>query len=149
MAEKKYDRTEQLNGFFNQAGERIRQARELRQRGRHAAAVQDCQEAIEFLAKCVFLARGWEYPPEHHIPEDRFLTAITGLPEQAARLNLRRLYLLHRFWFEFYSTAKYGLEKLAAPAENLFQHTESDLALAHAMECQTMVIQLRSIIEQN
>jgi hypothetical protein len=144
----KHDVTQQFEGLLGDAGTRINQARQLREIGKHAAAVQDSQLAIERLAKCVFLAQGRPYPnKEHVIPEDDFLTAIRGLPEAANRLNLPRLYLLHKFWFGFRDTAQWGLETLHIPPEDVFRSAESELALAHANECQGLIFQLRSIIQ--
>jgi hypothetical protein len=146
----KHDVTKQLEGLLSDARTRINQARQLREQGRHAAAVQDCQSAIERLAKCVFLARGWPYPKkEHVIPEEDFLTAMQGLPEAAKHLNLGRLYLLHKFWFGFRDTAQWGLETLHVPPEAVFRSRESELALAHADECNLMIAQLQGIIQAN
>jgi HEPN domain len=146
----KHDVTQQFEGLLSDAGARINQAGQLREIGRHAAAVQDSQYAIELLAKCVFLVQGRPYPKkEHVVPEDEFLTAIRGLPEGAKHLNVGRLYLLHKFWFGFRETARYGLETLAIPPEAVFQSKESELALAHAKECQGLIFQLRSIIQAN
>jgi HEPN domain-containing protein len=146
MTRPKHDRTRQLDGYIRQAGMKIFEARACREQSRHAAAVHDCQEAIELFAKCVFLVRGRPYPREHLLLEADFHTVITGLPPDAAYLNLPRLYLLHRFWSEFYSQAKYGLETLAIPAEELFQSGESDLAIAHASEWQQAITRLRIML---
>ncbi len=100
------------------------------------------------LAKCLFLVRGRPYPREHVVPEDEFLTVITGLPPEAAHLNLPRLYFLHRFWSDFYSQAKYGLETLATPAEDLFRSTESELAIGHASEWQRAVHTLSFMLKK-
>jgi HEPN domain-containing protein len=148
MATVKHDRTRQLDGYVAQASMKIIEARNCHEQARYAAAVHDCQEAIELLAKCVFLVRGRPYPQEHVIPEDKFLTAITGLPDDARHLYLPRLYLLHRFWSDFYLQAKYGLETLATPAEDLFRRTESELAISHASEWQSAVGRLRFMLRE-
>jgi HEPN domain-containing protein len=143
MPQTSRDYQAQLVGYVSQAMNRIRSAEGLLQQGYYAGCVQDSQHAIEFLAKCVFLVQGRPYPKEHKIPEDEFLDAIMGLPPEAKNLPLARLYLLHVFWFNFYSQAKYGLETLTAPAETLFQKAEAELALKHAQEWQGAIIGLR------
>ena len=139
MPQTKREYTAQLIGYIGDAGTRITQAQRFLDQGYFAASVQDSQHAIEFLAKCVFLIQDRPYPKEHLIPEDEFLSAIKGLPPDAKNFNLPRLYLLHAFWFTFYSQAKYGLETLTAPAETLFHRAESELALSHARDRKSVV----------
>jgi hypothetical protein len=95
----------------------------------------------------VFLVRGRPYPQEHVVPEPDFLKVTAGLPPEASQLNLPRLYLLHRFWSHFYSQAKYGLETLGTPAEDLFHYRESELAIAHAAEWQQAITRLRFMLK--
>src|ERR1700722_10662056 len=97
----KQDRSQLLEGYVQQASRKVFDARACQKQGRYADAVQDCQEAIELLAKCVFLARGRPFPKDHSIAEGEFQSAILGLPDEAKFLNLPRLYVLHLFWSEF------------------------------------------------
>lgn len=145
----KQDRSQLLEGYVQQAGRKIFDARECQKQSRHADAVQDCQEAIELLAKCVFLVRDRPFPKDHAIPEADFQSALLGLPDDTRFLNLPRLYVLHLFWAEFYEKAKYGLETLAVPAQDLFTHAESDLALGHAGEWQRAIGRLKIMVTES
>ena len=146
MPQTKRDYRAQLLGYIGDATARITEAQRWLDQGYFANSVQDSQHAIELLAKCVFLIRDRPYPQAHVIPEDDFLDVITGLPPEAQNLNLPRLYLLHMFWFSFYSQAKYGLETLTAPAETLFRRNEAELALSHAREWQGAINALRLML---
>lgn len=113
---------------------------------RYSAAIQAAQESIELHAKALFLLRRKDFPPRHTFTQEEFLEGLKGLPDDQHH-DLARLYLLHRFWGEFYETAKYGLEKLGVSARDLFHVGEAGLAIAHAEECQRMISRLRAGIE--
>jgi hypothetical protein len=49
--------------------------------------------------------------------------------------NFPRLLLTTKFWSQFYTTAKYGNQKLGIGPEILFKEQEAKLALQHADEC--------------
>ena len=140
------DRDLQADGFIAQAGYRLFDAREAIKSGRYASAIQASQESIELHAKGLFLLRNKSFPPKHSFSEEEFLEALKGLPDDE-HLNLTRVYLLLRFWGEFYETAKYGVERMVVSARDLFHIEEAQLAVTHAEECQRTIIRLRVKLE--
>jgi hypothetical protein len=62
---------------------------------------------------------------------------LDKLAEQGlGHIRLPRLLFLMKFWAEFYLPAKYGFEAgYLAPARDLFDKKEADLAVQHANEC--------------
>lgn len=139
----------QIDGFLSDAGSKFADAQRYESSSRHAAAVQAAQEAMELYAKASFLLLDQQYPRKHDFSEDEFLATLNRLPESMSFLRFPRLYLLHRFWAHFYTTAKYGFEKLEAPPADLFGFEEAGLAIKHAREWQDAAIRLRNALAQS
>jgi len=66
------------------------------------------------------------------------------IPAQLKYLDLPKVYLYSKFWSQFYTVAKYGLEKLGVGADKLFEKEEAELALKHAERCEFAASQLLS-----
>jgi len=99
-----------------------------------------------------------EYAPSHgwsrqhlakiasQIHERRLLHKLAD--QDLGYIRLPRLLFLANFWAQFYLTAKYGLEAgYLAPAQELFQKQEADLAVEHARECLNAASQLGYLSE--
>jgi len=65
-------------------------------------------------------------------------------------IRLPRLLFLVNFWSEFYLRAKYGFEEChLAPAQELFDKPDAELAVAHAEECYQAGRTLANIAEED
>lgn len=78
----------------------------------------------------------------HAFTDDDFLSLLSAVPRDY-RINIPRVYLLAKFWAEFYTIAKYGLEKMMTPPDKLFAERETKLAYDHASECHTAAYVIR------
>jgi HEPN domain-containing protein len=137
------------DGFLDRSRNKLNDARTLCTGGiRHAEAVSAAQESIELGAKAVFLLLGPRHPKTHNFTEEQFSAVIEKLPENVKHHNFPRLYLLHRFWAEFYTTAKYGFESLGIPAQDLFRKAEADLAVHHANDWYTAATSLKAELKR-
>jgi HEPN domain-containing protein len=136
-----------VNAFLERASNKLSDSRTLSQTIRYAEAVSAAQESIELSAKAVFLLLTPTYPRKHDFTEDEFLAVLDRLPPTLEHYNFPRLYLLHRFWASFYTTAKYGLEVVGAPAKKLFEQPEAELAQRHANSWNTAAIALRATLQ--
>jgi HEPN domain-containing protein len=134
------------NGFLERASNKLQEAEEQEKHLHHAESVSAAQECIELSAKAAFLLLQGAYPKTHEFCEEQFETLLKKIPQDVAFHNFPRLYLLHRFWSAFYTTAKYGLEKLGAPAKTLFEKAEAELAIMHAKAWYYAVYHLRDAL---
>ncbi len=120
------------NGFLERARNKREEAQAQEKHFDYAESVSAAQECIELSAKATFLLLRGDYPRTHEFSEEQFEPLLEKLPQEVAFRNFPRLYLLHRFWSAFYTTSKYGLEKLGTPAKALFEKSEAELAIRHA-----------------
>jgi HEPN domain-containing protein len=139
--------TDLANGFLERASNKLNDSRMLCERIRFAEAVSAAQESIELSAKAVFLLLGPAHPRKHDFSEEEFLAVLEEVPEGLKFHNFPRLYLLHRFWAGFYTTAKYGLEVIGSPAKDLFQLPEAELATSHATSWYIAATSVRSNVQ--
>lgn len=135
------------DGFLERASNKLADSRSLSQSVRYAEAVSAAQEAIELSAKAAFLLLTPTHPRKHDFTEEEFLALLESIPPMLQHYNFPRLYLLHRFWASFYTTAKYGLEVVGAPAKGLFESPEAELAQRHASAWQSAVVALRASLQ--
>jgi HEPN domain-containing protein len=121
-------------------------------------AIQAAQECVEHSVKAVLSILGIEYPRSHGWNQEQ-LTKIAKqiqdrklqarLAETGLHIKLPRLLTLANLWDQFYLQAKYGLEAAdLAPAQDLFENKEAELAVAHAEECWWAAFHLRNLSDE-
>jgi HEPN domain-containing protein len=144
MSENKY---RMVDGWLEKAFAHLQTAEEqVKSYYRVSEAIQAAQTCVELAVKAALSILEIEYPPSHGWNEKQ----LKGIAEQIenrnllarlkdhqlAHVNLPRLLILANFWDQFYIQAKYGIEAgNLAPAQELFQKPEAELAVAHAREC--------------
>lgn len=111
-------------------------------------SISASQECIELSIKAIFLLLTDKYPKKHEFEEDEYVHLLKKVPKQIQFLNFGRLFILSKFWSNFYTVAKYGNEKFGIGPEKLFNKEEAELALKHAKECQGALRVLRGAIRQ-
>lgn len=127
---------EQAQSYLRRVNNKLDEARnQLQQKFNYAESVSASQECIELSIKAVFLILGEEFPKKHEFKEEDFIKLLDKIPKELEYYNFPRLYLLSKFWSNFYTVAKYGLEKLEVGTDKLFTDKEANLALKHAEEC--------------
>jgi hypothetical protein len=70
------------------------------------------------------------------------------IPEELKDLAYSRLYFYYSFWFRFYTTAKYGLDRVDLGPEKLFDVEEAQVALKHAKACRFAAKQLENFAKR-
>ena len=135
------------DGFLERASNKLTDSRSFSQSARYAEAVSAAQGSIELSAKAVFLLLTPTHPRKHDFTEEEFLALLASVLPTLNHYNFPRLYLLHRFWASFYTTAKYGLEVIGAPAKRLFEPPEAELAQRHASAWTTAAVALRANLQ--
>ena len=88
-----------------------------------------------------------KYPKKYEFKEEKFEAILKKIPEKFKYLDFPKLYLYSKFWSNFYTVAKYGLEKLGVGADKLFEKEEAELALKHAEKCRSAATQLESYVK--
>lgn len=135
---------EMAESWTKRARNKMDEARtQLKEKYNYPESISASQECIELSIKAIFVLLTNSCPKSHEFKEEEFETVLKKFPE---RLNIdcQKLYLYSKFWSEFYTTAKYGLEKLGVGAEKLFEKEEAELALKHADKCHFAATQLDS-----
>jgi HEPN domain-containing protein len=136
-----------IDGWIEKAFAHLQTAEEqVKSSYRVSEAIQAAQTCVELSVKTALSILEIDYPPSHGWNEKQ----LRGIAEQIekrcllarlkeqhlAHINLPRLLILANFWDQFYIQAKYGIEAgNLAPAQELFQQPEAELAVAHAREC--------------
>ena len=121
--------------YLKRAYNKLNEAKSQLQKYNYAESVSASQECIELSVKAVFLVLGEQFPKQHEFKEQNFKKLLSKIPKELQFYNFPRLYLLSKFWSEFYTVAKYGLEELEVGADKLFTDKEAKLASEHAEEC--------------
>jgi len=114
---------------------------------KYAEAISSFQECIEFSLKAVSLLLLDKYPRDHKFDEKEFKEVLNQIPETLEQFEFHKLYLYSRFWSNFYTVAKYGLENFGIGAEKLFGKEEAELAQKHADKCYFASNQLENYLE--
>jgi hypothetical protein len=83
-----------------------------------------------------------KYPRKHEFDEEELEKILKMIPTQLKYVDFPEVYLYSTFWSQFYTVAKYGLEKLGVGADKLFEKDEAELALKHAERCEFAASQL-------
>jgi HEPN domain-containing protein len=149
-----------IEGWIDKASHQLQSAKEHLNSGyRHSESVECSQECIELSAKSILSLLEIEYPPKHGWDRNQLASIAKqicdrGLLEKLAAQGLYysrrlgRLLLQSKLWAHFYLEAKYGLEAGdLAPAKDLFEKREAELAVAHAEECYNAASELRYLDE--
>ncbi len=135
------DALSMAESFLRRAGIRLETA--LRNVQYHyPECVSDSQECIEFSVKAAMLCTAGDYPTKHRFTDEQAKILLGRIPEKLRYLGFHRLFLLSKFWTEFYTLAKYGNEELGLGPEKLFTNLEATLAAQHAEECYRAASQL-------
>jgi HEPN domain-containing protein len=121
--------------FLERAGHKLDEAREHLKMFHYAESISSSQECIELSIKAIFLLSQEEYPKKHEFDEEEFERVLSRIPRSLEYLEFHKVYLYSKFWLQFYTVAKYGLEKLGVGADKLFEKEEAELAIKHAERC--------------
>lgn len=134
--EKETKELEMAKGWLSRASNKLTEAREcLKSHYKYSESISASQECIELSIKSILILIQKNYPKSHEFKEEAFEQIMDKIPKELMYLDFHKLYLYSKFWSEFYTIAKYGLEKLGIPAQKLFEKEEAELALKHADKC--------------
>jgi HEPN domain-containing protein len=146
--EKKIKENESLAGsWIERSNNRLQEGRSLTAKGTYAEAVSSFQECIELSIKAIFLLLTDSYPKSHEFKDKEFKDILDKIPKVLAHLEFHKLYLYSKFWSNFYTIAKYGLENFSVGAEKLFGPEEAELAKLHSEKCYLAAHQLREYLD--
>ena len=149
-----------IDGWLNKASSHLQTAREhVKSYSRISEAIQAAQVCVELSVKAVLTILEIDFPPSHGWDAKQLRpiaeqidkrNLLARLKEQClGHIRLPRLLILVNFWEQFYIQAKYGFEAgNLAPAQDLFDKAEADLAVAHAAECWHLANHLRFVPEE-
>jgi len=133
--------------FLRRALNKLAEAKEYLNKLYYPESISASQECIEFSLKVIFLLLQKEYPKKHEFSEEEFENALKKVPEKVKHLDFPKIYLYSKFWLQFYTVAKYGLEKIGVGPDKLFEKEEAELALKHAKRCWDVASQLFNYIK--
>jgi len=133
--------------WLERAWHKLDEAKEHLKLSHYAESISSSQECIELSIKVVFLLLRGEYPKRHEFKEEEFEAILNKVPEKLEYLEFPKLYLYSKFWSNFYTVTKYGLEKMGVGANKLFEKEEAELALRHAERCKSAANQLESYVK--
>jgi len=131
-----------IESFLRRARNKLDEAREHLKKFNYPESISASQECIELSVKAIFLLFQEKYPRKHEFSEEKFEKILKMIPNRLKYLDLPKVYLYSTFWSQFYTVAKYGLEKLGVGADKLFEKEEAELALKHAERCKFAASQL-------
>ena len=129
--------------WIERSSNRLQAGRSLTAKGRYAEALSSFQECIELSIKAIFLLLTDSYPRSHEFKDKEFKDILDKIPKVLAHLEFHKLYLYSKFWSNFYTIAKYGLETFSVGAEKLFGPEEAELAKLHSEKCYHAAHQLK------
>jgi len=149
-----------IEGWIDKAGNQLQTAKDhLKSYYRYSESIEASQECVELSVKAILSPLGIEYSPSHGWNREEFSRIAKQIQERQLldkikqqnlyhSSRLPRLLLLANFWAQFYLPAKYGFEAgYLAPAQDLFEKQEADLAVQHAEECHRAALELRYLSE--
>ena len=128
--------------YLHRARNKLVEAEEHLKKFNYSESISASQECIELSVKAIFLLLQEKYPRKHEFNEEEFEKILQMVPAQLKYLDLPKIYLYSKFWSQFYTVAKYGLEKLGVGADKLFEKEEAELARKHARKCEFAARQL-------
>jgi HEPN domain-containing protein len=148
-----------VEGWLTKASNHLDTAREsLKSVYRVSDSVQASQVCVELSVKAMLVLLEIPYPPSHgwgrkelgeiaKKVQERDL--LQRLAAQSLYIRLPRFLFLANFWSQFYLEAKYGIEAgYLAPAQDLFEMPDAELAVSHANECLHAALTLRSLPQE-
>lgn len=153
-----------MEGWIDKASNQLQAAKEhLKSSTRYSEAIEASQECIELSVKSVLSLLDIKYSSSHGWEQDKkqFAAIVKQIQERQLLERLATQYLDHivclprllflaNFWAQFYLPAKYGFEAgYLAPAQDLFDKKEADLAVQHAEECYRAALELRYLSEDD
>jgi len=147
MVEQKQQSMEMAESFLKRAWTKLDEAKHHLKSSNYPESISASQECIELSIKAIFMLLQKEYPRKHEFKEEEFEVILEKIPEKLKHLDFFKLYLYSKFWLNFYTVAKYGLEKIGIGPEKLFEREEAELALKHANKCESAASQLKNYIE--
>lgn len=148
QSEKRIKDNEALaESWIERSNNRLQEGRNLTVEGRHAEAVSSFQECIELSIKAIFLLLTDSYPKSHEFKDKEFKDILDKIPKALLHLEFHKLYLYSKFWSNFYTIAKYGLENFSIGAEKLFGREEAELAKLHSEKCYSAAYQLKEYLK--
>lgn len=133
--------------WLKRANNKLNEGKQSLNNWRHAEAISSFQECIELSLKAISLLLLDKYSKDHKFDEKEFKQVLNQIPEELEYLDFHKLYLYSRFWGNFYTVAKYGLENFGIGAEKLFEEEEAKLAQKHADKCYFASNQLENYLE--
>ncbi len=154
-------RRRMIEGSVDKARKHLQVARDhLKSRTNYSESIEASQECIELSVKSVLSFLEIDYPPSHHWSGKEFASIARQIQERQIldklskhnlyhSARLPRLLLMANLWGHFYLPAKYGFEEAyLAPAKNLFDEGEAELAVKHASECHQAASELRYLPDE-
>jgi len=142
-----YENQELANSWLRRARIKLDEGSSLVFKCNYAEAVSSFQECIELSLKAISLLLLDKYQKEHKFDEKEFKEVLSNIPNSLKNLEFHKLYLYSKFWGNFYTVAKYGLEELGIGAEKLLGKDEAELAQKHADRCYFKANQLKIYLE--
>jgi len=153
-------RRKTIEGWIDKAGNQLQVAKDhLKCLYRCSEAIEAAQECVELSVKSILSLLAIEYKLKHKWDWEEF-TDIAKQIEHRQILDkleeqnlyhcsrLPRLLLLANLWGHFYLPAKYGFAQYLAPAQDLFEKQEAELAVEHAGECHRAASELRHLSKE-
>lgn len=135
------------DSWLKRAKNKLDDGKQSLEKWQYSEAISSFQECIELSLKAVSLLLLDKYSKDHKFDEKEFREVLNEIPYALENLEFHKLYLYSRFWSNFYTTAKYGLENLGKGAEKLFGKEESELAQKHADKCYFASKQLENYLQ--
>lgn len=133
--------------WLERARHKLDEAKEHLKPFHYAESISSSQECIELSIKAIFLLLKGKYPKRHEFEEEEFEAILKKVPRKLEYLEFPKLYLYSKFWSNFYTVAKYGLEKIGVGANKLFEKEEAEIALKHAEKCKYAASQLENYVK--
>lgn len=133
--------------WLNRAKNKLDEGEESLKNLKYSEAISSLQECIELSLKTISLLLLHKYSKDHKFDEKEFMKVLNNIPERLEQFEFYKLYLYSRFWGNFYTTAKYGLETFSIGADELFETEEAELAQKHAAKCYSAAQQLKDYLE--
>lgn len=133
--------------WLNRASNKITEGKRCVESSKYSEAISSFQECVELSLKAAFLLLTDRHPKTHKFTEEEFRKVLNKIPESLQNLEFHKLYLYSRFWQNFYTVAKYGLENFRVGPDKLFEKDEAEIALKHADKCWFATTQLKNYLE--
>ena len=135
------------DSWLKRAKNKLDDGKQSLEKWRHAEAISSFQECIELSLKADSLLLLDKYSKDHKFDEKEFKEMLNQIPESLENQEFHKLYLYSKFWSNFYTIAKYGLENFGMGAEKFFGNEEAELAQKHADKCYFASMQLKNYMD--